>query len=103
MGIYTEFYNFGMDEKTKKPDGTITYDVVDASNQTVMSQTETSRMQPYRMPLRSLSLTSREKAASAEFSNIVRAGLVPGKYTLKLTVHGQAQERRASLRLRNLR
>ncbi len=40
MGIYTEFYNFGMDQKTKKPVGTIEYDVVNAINQTVLSQTE---------------------------------------------------------------
>ncbi len=40
MGIYTEFYNLGMDEKTKKPEGTIEYDVVNANNQTVLSQTE---------------------------------------------------------------
>ena len=40
MGIYTEFYNLGMDEKTKKPEGTITYDVVDENNKTVLSQTE---------------------------------------------------------------
>ncbi len=31
MGIYTEFYNFGMDDKTKKPEGSITYDVVNAT------------------------------------------------------------------------
>ena len=40
MGIYTEFYNFGMDDKTKKPEGTITYDVVDSKNKTVLTQTE---------------------------------------------------------------
>ena len=33
MGIYAEFYNFGMDEKTKKPEGTIEYDVVNAQQQ----------------------------------------------------------------------
>ena len=41
MGIYTEFYNLGMDEKTKKPTGTHRIYVMNkANNQTVMSQTE---------------------------------------------------------------
>jgi GWxTD domain-containing protein len=41
MAIYTEFYNFGMDEKTHEPSGSIQYEVVNmANNQTVMSQIE---------------------------------------------------------------
>src|SRR4051794_12217277 len=75
MGIYTEFYNFGMDEKTKKPDGTITYDVVDANNKTVMTQTETLSA----IPNASAFLVTVEK-------KLPLASLAPGKYTLKLTV-----------------
>jgi GWxTD domain-containing protein len=75
MGIYTEFYNFGMDEKTKKPDGTIEYDVVNASNQTVMSQTEDIKS----VPNASAFLVTVEKRLPLK-------SLAPGKYTLKLKV-----------------
>ena len=75
MGIYTEFYNFGMDEKTKKPAGTITYDVVNASNQTVMTQTEDIAA----IPNSSSFLVTVEKKLPLKT-------LLPGKYTLKMTV-----------------
>jgi GWxTD domain-containing protein len=75
MGIYTEFYNLGMDEKTKKPDGTIEYDVVNASNQTVMSQTEDIKS----VPNASAFLVTVEKKLPLK-------SLAPGKYTLKLKV-----------------
>jgi len=75
MGIYQEFYNFGMDEKTKKPDGTITYDVVDSNNKTVMTQTETLGS----IPNASAFLVTVEK-------KLPLTSLAPGKYTLKLTV-----------------
>jgi GWxTD domain-containing protein len=73
MGIYTEFYNFGMDEKTKKPEGTIEYDVVNASNQTVLSQTEDLTT----IPNSSAFLVTVEKKLPLN-------SLPPGKYTLKL-------------------
>jgi len=75
MGIYTEFYNFGMDEKTKKPDGTIEYEVVNANNQTVMSQTEDIKT----VPNASAFLVTVEKKLPLK-------SLPPGKYTLKLKV-----------------
>jgi GWxTD domain-containing protein len=75
MGIYTEFYNFGMDEKTKKPEGTIEYDVVNANNQTVMSQTEDIKA----VPNASAFLVTVEKKLPLKT-------LAPGKYTLKLKV-----------------
>src|SRR4051794_21368152 len=75
MGIYTEFYNFGMDEKTKKPEGTVTYDVVDASNQTVLSQTEDLST----IPNASAFLVTVEK-------KLPLSSLTPGKYTLRLKV-----------------
>ena len=75
MGIYTEFYNFGMDEKTKKPEGTVTYDVVNASNQTVLSQTEDLNT----LPNTSAFLVTVEKKLPLKT-------LAPGKYTLKLKV-----------------
>lgn len=75
MGIYTEFYNFGMDQKTKKPEGTITYDVVDATNKTVMTQTEELQ----NIQNASSFLVTVEKKLPLK-------SLTPGKYTLKMTV-----------------
>jgi GWxTD domain-containing protein len=75
MGIYTEFYNFGMDEKTKKPEGTITYDVVNAKNETVLSQTEDLNA----IPNASAFLVTVEKKLPLK-------ALTPGRYTLKLKV-----------------
>src|SRR5690242_355498 len=76
MGIYTEFYNLGMDEKTKKPTGSIEYDVVNkANNQTVMSQTEDLSS----IPNASAFLVTVEKKLPLK-------ALPPGNYTLKLKV-----------------
>jgi len=75
MGIYTEFYNFGMDDKTKKPEGTIEYAVVNADNQTVMSQTEDLKS----IPNASAFLVTVEK-------KLPLSSLAPGKYTLRLKV-----------------
>ncbi|MBV8072651.1 MAG: GWxTD domain-containing protein [Acidobacteriaceae bacterium] len=76
MGIYTEFYNLGMDQKTKKPEGTIAYEVVNASdNKTVLSQTEDIS----KIPNSSAFLVTVEKKLPLK-------SLAPGKYTLKLTI-----------------
>jgi GWxTD domain-containing protein len=75
MGIYTEFYNFGMDEKTKKPNGTVEYDVVDAQNKTVLSYSEDLASIPNSSPF----LVTVEKKLPLK-------SLAPGKYTLKLKV-----------------
>jgi GWxTD domain-containing protein len=75
MGIYTEFYNFGMDDKTKKPEGTIEYAVVNSENQTVMSQTEDLQT----IPNASAFLVTVEKKLPLKT-------LAPGKYTLRLKV-----------------
>jgi cell division protein YceG involved in septum cleavage len=76
MGIYAEFYNFGMDQKTKKPEGTIEYDVVNnADNKVVLSQTEDLTT----IPNASSFLVTVEK-------KLPLSTLAPGKYTLKLKV-----------------
>ncbi len=75
MGIYTEFYNFGMDQKTKKPEGTVEYDVVDAQNKVVLSQTE----ELANIPNSSAFLVTVEKKLPLK-------SLPPGKYTLRLKV-----------------
>jgi hypothetical protein len=76
MGIYTEFYNLGMDEKTKKPQGTIEYEVVsNADNKTVMTQTE--------------DLTNFTNASGFLLTvekKLPLKSLAPGKYTLKLKI-----------------
>ena len=76
MGIYTEFYNLGMDQKTKKPQGTIEYEVVNnADNKVVLSQTE--------------DLTSFTNASGFLLTvekKLPLKTLPPGKYTLKLKV-----------------
>jgi GWxTD domain-containing protein len=76
MGIYTEFYNLGMDQKTKKPQGTIEYEVVNnADNKIVLSQTE--------------DLTSFQNASGFLLTvekKLPLKTLPPGRYTLKLKV-----------------
>ena len=74
MGIYTEFYNFGMDEKTHKPSGSIQYDVVSKSdNKVVMSQTEDIST----IPNSSAFLVTIEKKLPLK-------SLAPGQYELKM-------------------
>jgi GWxTD domain-containing protein len=76
MGIYTEFYNFGMDEKTHKPSGSIQYEVVNmANNQTVMSQIEDIGS----IPNASAFLVTVEKKLPLK-------SLAPGTYKLQMKV-----------------
>jgi GWxTD domain-containing protein len=76
MGIYAELYNFGMNEKTKKPEGSVEYDVVNAANnQTVLSQTEDLNA----IPNSSAFIVTVEKKLPLKT-------LPPGKYTLRLKV-----------------
>ncbi len=76
MGIYTEFYNLGMDQKTKKPEGNVEYEVVNvADNKTVMSQTEKLSA----IPNASAFLVTIEK-------KLPLSTLTPGKYQLKLKI-----------------
>jgi GWxTD domain-containing protein len=75
MGIYTEFYNLGMDEKTKKPSGNIEYEVLNSDNKTVLTQTEDLTT----IPNASAFLVTVEK-------KLPLRSLPPGRYTLKLKV-----------------
>ncbi|HSU58050.1 MAG TPA: GWxTD domain-containing protein [Bryobacteraceae bacterium] len=76
MGIYTEFYNLGMDAKTKKPEGTIEYEVVNAANnKTVASVTDNIKNIQNASPF----LVTAEK-------QIKLKSLTPGKYKLVLKV-----------------
>jgi GWxTD domain-containing protein len=79
MGIYTEFYNFGMDEKTKKPQGTVEYEIVNnADNKTVVSYKE-DLTDTKAFPNASSYLVTVEKKFPLK-------SLPPGRYTLKLKV-----------------
>jgi GWxTD domain-containing protein len=79
MGIYAEFYNFGMDEKTKKPQGTVEYEIVNnADNKTVISYAE-DLTDPKAFPNASSYLVTVEKKFPLK-------SLPPGRYTLKLKV-----------------
>jgi GWxTD domain-containing protein len=76
MGVYTEFYNLGMDTKTKKPEGTIEYDVINtADNKTVASVTDNINNIQNASPF----LVTAEK-------QIKLRGFAPGKYKLVLKV-----------------
>jgi hypothetical protein len=74
MGIYTEFYNLGMDEKTKKPSGDIKYQIVnDATKETVVDVSQDLAS----VPNASSSLVTVERMLPLKT-------FTPGKYTLKI-------------------
>jgi GWxTD domain-containing protein len=74
MGIYTEFYNLGMDEKTKKPSGDIKYQIVnDATKETVVDVSQDLST----VPNASSSLVTVERMLPLKTFS-------PGKYTLKI-------------------
>jgi len=76
MGIYAEFYNFGMDAKTRKPDGTIEYEVTNTgTNQSVFNVTEELGTIQNASP----SLVTVEKLMPLN-------SLAPGSYSIKLKV-----------------
>jgi GWxTD domain-containing protein len=84
LGVYVEVYNLGMDEKTKNPQATIEYEVVNnASNHTAMTQTEDVA----RIPDASAFLVTIEK-------RFFLKSLPPGKYTFKLKLNDKLKNRR---------
>jgi len=79
MGIYTEFYNFGMDGVTKKPKGTVEYSIVNnADDKTMIDYTE-DLSDPKAFPNASPFLVTVEKKFPLK-------SLPPGRYTLKMKV-----------------
>jgi hypothetical protein len=76
MGIYTEFYNLGMDEKTKKPSGSINYQIVnDATKETVVNVNQDLGS----VPNASSSLVTVQRMLPLKT-------FAPGKYTLKIVL-----------------
>jgi len=76
LGIYTQFYNFGPDEKTRKPNGTIEYEIMkNGADKAVLDYTE----EVTALPGASAQQVTIEKLLPLQ-------SLDPGQYTLKLKV-----------------
>jgi GWxTD domain-containing protein len=76
MGIYLQLYNFGPDEKTQKPNGTIEYEVVkNGSNEKIFDFSEDIA----KLPEASAQQVTIEKLLPLQT-------LKPGQYTLKMKV-----------------
>lgn len=76
LGIYTQFYNFAPDEKTKKPSGSIQYELLkNGADKPILDYTEDITQVP---------------GASAQQVTVEKllplAALEPGQYTLKMKV-----------------
>ena len=75
MGIYLQLYNFEPDEKTRKPDGSIEYEIVkNGSNEKVFNFTE------------EVSTLSGGAAQVVVEKILPLKDLAPGQYTLKMKV-----------------
>jgi GWxTD domain-containing protein len=76
LGIYLQLYNFEPDEKTKKPEGTVEYEIVKSgSNEKVFEYSE------------DLSVSLGGGAAQVVIEKLLPLqSLVPGQYTLKMKV-----------------
>jgi GWxTD domain-containing protein len=78
LGIYTQFYNFGPDEKTKKPNGTVQYEITkNGADKPVLDYTE--EITVANMPGASSQQVTVEKLLPLQ-------SLEPGQYTLKMKV-----------------
>jgi len=76
LGIYTQFYNFGPDEKTKKPNGSIQYEIVkNGVDKPILDYTE----ELGKIPGASAQQVTVEKL-------LPLMTLEPGQYTLKMKV-----------------
>jgi GWxTD domain-containing protein len=76
MGIYVQLYNFGPDEKTQKPNGTIEYEVVkNGTNEKIFDFSE----EIAKLPDASAQQVTIEKLLPLQ-------SLKPGQYTLKMKV-----------------
>jgi GWxTD domain-containing protein len=76
LGIYAQFYNFGPDEKTNKPNGSIQYEITKAgSDKAVLDYTE---------ELKSIDGASSQQVTVEKLLPL--QSLEPGQYTLKMKV-----------------
>jgi cell division protein YceG involved in septum cleavage len=76
LGIYAQFYNFAADEKTKKPNGTIEYQIVrNGSDKPVLDYTE---------DINSIKGSSAQQVTVEKLLPL--QSLEPGMYSLKMKV-----------------
>ncbi len=79
LGIYAQFYNFTPDEKTKKPSGSIEYQIVkNGSNQVIMA--------PYAEDINILPNASAQQVTVEKLLPLKKFQFEPGQYTLKVKV-----------------
>jgi GWxTD domain-containing protein len=76
LGIYTQFYNFSPDEKTKKPNGSIEYNITKSG--------ATSPVLHYTEEVNSIPGSSSQQVTVEKLLPL--QSLEPGQYTLKMTV-----------------
>lgn len=75
MGIYVQLYNFGFDEKTQKPDGSVEYEVVkNGSNEKVLEFTE------------EVNKVENASASQVTIEKVLPLDLEPGQYTIRMKV-----------------
>ena len=75
MGIFANFYNFSPDEKSKKPNGTIEYEIVNSANLKVLEFTE---------EVKDIAGASANQVTIEKLLPL--QSLEPGRYTLKMKV-----------------
>lgn len=75
MGIFANFYNFSPDEKSKKPNGTIEYEIVNSANLKVLEFTE---------EVKDIAGASANQVTIEKLLPL--QSLEPGKYTLRMKV-----------------
>ena len=79
LGIYAQFYNFTPDEKTRKPNGAIEYQIVkNGTNQVIMP--------PYSEDVSTLPNASAQQVTVEKLLPLKKFQFEPGQYTLKMKV-----------------
>jgi GWxTD domain-containing protein len=75
LNFWMQVYNLGIDEKSRQNGATIQYEILDASNKSVLNSSEDSK-----------TLGANQDQVTLEKS-MPLASLVPGKYTVKISVN----------------
>ena len=86
MGIYAEFYNFGFDETTRKPKGTVEYQIVRGTDGSVQADSTEDLSDVKAFPNASAFLVTVEKKYPLQ-------GLTPGRYVLRMKVDDQVKQK----------
>jgi GWxTD domain-containing protein len=87
LGIYAQFYNFGADEQTRKPNGSIQYEVIrDGSNERIFDFSE--------------DLTAVDGASANQVTVeklLPLQSLEPGKYSIKVTATDRGRNQKSTV------